>query len=391
MTSSRKKFVLYSQYAFLWSNYAVFELLCRDFGLQGFIITHERTPVPKVYAPSGYLDHTTAGLKELPEFITVIPKNLPAKEQSALLKKKVYDIRPDYIWAQEEPNNFLVNEMLRWFYRQRTPRIVVAVVENLWPLPGGYRARLTRFRRRRLWKRFDAALACATKSAEAIRPYGMPNSVPLSIGWVANVSPFEFTPNGNAFSLPQKQKAEFVVGFAGSITHRKGWRVLLAAMSELPERFKCLIAGAGEEEAELRLWCQLPTFLSRVHYLGVVEKNQLWNFYPRLDVFVLPSLTSPHWTEQFGSVLAEAMACGIPVIGSTSGAIPEVVANCGIVVEENNPTALAQAIQTLESDPELSARYSKAGLKRFEEEYSYQAYASKIARALGLETDQYGS
>jgi glycosyltransferase involved in cell wall biosynthesis len=152
----------------------------------------------------------------------------------------------------------------------------------------------------------------------------------------------------------------------------------------LPEQFKCLIAGSGEEEAELRLWCQVPAIGSRTQYLGVLEKERLWNFFKEIDAFVLPSLTTPHWTEQFGAVLAEAMACGVPVIGSSSGSIPELIGDCGIVVEENNPTDLAQAIQTLASDPDRRARYAKAGRKRFDQEYSVPAYAAKVAEALGL-------
>lgn len=381
---NRKRLLFYSRYAFYRPLYSVFELLCADFGLQGFVITHERSQVPKVYAPCGYLTHESTGLVEIPDFITVIPKDMPLTQKSTLLKKKVQEINPDFIWAHEEPNDFFVNQMLRWFYRQRTPRIVVHLFENIWPCPGGYRARWAHLRRQRLWRRFDSVLATSSRSVEAIRAYGMPSSVPVPVAWAPNLPPPAATRNGNAPFLPQKQKGEFLVGFAGRITAAKGWRVLLAALTELPEQFKCLMAGTGDEEAELRLWCQVPAIQSRVNYFGVLEKDRLWSFYRTLDAFVLPSLTTPNWTEQFGYVLAEAMACGVPIIGSSSGAIPEVIADCGIVVEENNPSALAQAIQALAGDPERRASYARAGLERFEREYSCHAYATKLAAALGL-------
>jgi glycosyltransferase involved in cell wall biosynthesis len=208
--------------------------------------------------------------------------------------------------------------------------------------------------------------------------------VEILTGWLPTLSPEDGLSDERVSSLPQRQSRDFVVGFAGRITAAKGWRVLLAALTELPEQFKCLIAGSGEEEAELRLWCQVPAIGSRTQYLGMLEKDRLWSFFRGIDAFVLPSLTTPHWTEQFGAALAEAMACGVPVIGSNSGAIPEVIGDCGIVVEENNPTALAQAIQTLASDPDRRARYAKAGRERFEREYSASAYATKVAEALGL-------
>jgi glycosyltransferase involved in cell wall biosynthesis len=227
-------------------------------------------------------------------------------------------------------------------------------------------------------------LACATKSADAIRAYGMPVSVPISVAWAPNLPPPAELRTPDESFLPVKKDGEFLIGFAGRITAGKGWRVLLAALTQLPEHFKCLLAGAGDEESELRLLCQLPAIRSRVHYLGVLEKDRLWSFYRRLDVFVLPSLTTPRWTEQFGFVLAEAMACGVPVIGSNSGAIPEVIGDCGIIVEENDSRALAQAILSIANDLELRERCIACGLERFEREFTTHAYVSKVAALLGL-------
>jgi glycosyltransferase involved in cell wall biosynthesis len=380
------RLLFYSRYAFLPQLYSVFEELCSRCRLEGYVIAHERAEVPRVYSPSGYLTHESAGLPSLPAFATVIPKDLEAEEKSKLLKRKIQEIKPDFIWAHEEPNDLFVNQILRWFNNRRELRIVVYVAENIWPSPGGYRERWAKFRRQRRWSRYDGVLACATKSAEAIRGYGMPDSVPISVAWVPNLPPPSSVQDANDSSLPVKQDGEFFVGFAGRITAGKGWRVLLAALTQLPERFKCLLAGAGDEESELRLLCQLPAIRSRVHYLGVLEKDRLWSFYRRLDVFVLPSLTTPRWTEQFGFVLAEAMACGVPVIGSNSGAIPEVIGECGIIVEENDSRALAEAIVSLASDAELREQYIACGLKRFEREFTVRAYVEKVAALIGLGT-----
>lgn len=384
MVKSGKTLLFYSQYAFLRSLYEVFETVCADCRVQGFIITHERAPIAKAYEARGYLTHESAGLAELPEFATVIPGKLANSEALALLKKKVEEMRPDYIWAHAEPDDTFVNEMLRWYYRKPTPRIVVPVVQNIWRVPGGNRARIARLQRSRLWRRYNGVLACATKSAVAIREYGMPEGVPIVTAWLPTVAPTEPTGDGGATLLPRREKGEFFVGFAGRIAAAKGWRVLLAAMTQLPEHFRCVIAGTGEEEAELRLWCQVPAIGSRVRYLGVLKKDHLWDFYRSIDVFALPSLTTESWCEQFGQVLAEAMACGLPVIGSDSGAIPEVVGDCGIVVEENNSAALAKAIEELASDAGRRKACAKAGLERFRTEYSVQAYAKKLATALGL-------
>jgi glycosyltransferase involved in cell wall biosynthesis len=384
MKKPGERLLFYSRYVFLPQLYAVFEELCAKYGLQGFVITHEHAEIPKVYSPSGFVTYENVGLTALPAFATVIPKNLTAEEKFQLLRRKIQEIKPDFMWAHEEPSELFVNQILGWFRNHRELRIVVSVVENIWPSSGGYRERWAKFRLRRRWSRYDGVLACATKSADAIREYGMPGSVPISVAWAPNLPPPAEPRNPDESFLPVKRDGEFFIGFAGRITAGKGWRVLLAALTQLPEHFKCLVAGGGDEESELRLLCQLPAIRSRVHYLGVLEKDRLWSFYRRLDVFVLPSLTTPRWTEQFGFVLAEAMACGVPVIGSNSGAIPEVIGGCGIVVEENDSKALAEAILSVANDLELRKRYIACGLERFEREFTTHAYAGKVAALLGL-------
>jgi glycosyltransferase involved in cell wall biosynthesis len=387
MKKRGERLLFYSSYAFLPQLYSVFEELCPRHGLQGHVIAHERAEVPRVYSPSGYLTHESAGLPTLPAFATVIPKGLAVEEKSTLLKRKIQEIKPDFIWAHEEPNDFFVNQILTWFRNDRQPRIIVYLAENIWPDGGGsYRERWAKFRLRRRWSRYDGVLACATKSAEAIRNYGMPASVPISIAWAPNLPRKRQSENANSFPLPKKQPGDFFVGFAGRITAAKGWRVLLAALTQLPENFKCLIAGGGEEETELRQGCETSGLRSRVHCLGVLDTSGMSSFYSALDVFVLPSLTTARWTEQFGFVLAESMACGVPVIGSNSGAIPEVIGDCGIIVPENDSKELAVAIQTMANDENRRSRFIKCGRDRFEREFSIHAYAEKIAALLGLGT-----
>lgn len=387
MKKQGERLLFYSSYAFLPQLYSVFEELCARYGLQGHVIAHERAEVPKVYSPSGYLTHESAGLSTVPAFATVIPKDLAVEEKSTLLKRKIQEIKPDFIWAHEEPSDFFVNQILGWFRNDRQPRIIVYLAENIWPnAGGGYRERWAKFRRGRLWSRYDGVLACATKSAEAIRNYGMPASVPISIAWAPNLPRKRQRENADSFPLPRKQPGDFFVGFAGRITAAKGWHVLLAALTQLPENFRCLIAGGGEEEAELRQGCEAPGIRSRVDCLGVLDSSGMSSFYSALDVFVLPSLTTARWTEQFGFVLAEAMACGVPVIGSNSGAIPEVIGDCGIIVRENDSKELAQAIRAMANDESLRAGCVKCGRDRFEHEFSIQAYAEKIATLFGLGT-----
>ena len=110
----------------------------------------------------------------------------------------------------------------------------------------------------------------------------------------------------------------------------------------------------------------------------------LWRFYAALDCLVVPSLTFPHWKEQFGGVLADGMAMGLPLIGSDSGAIPEVIGPAGLAVPEGQAEALGAAIERLQQSPELCENLGEAGRRRFREEWAIPAYATKIAQMLRL-------
>jgi glycosyltransferase involved in cell wall biosynthesis len=103
-------------------------------------------------------------------------------------------------------------------------------------------------------------------------------------------------------------------------------------------------------------------------------------FLKSLDILVLPSVTIPPLhREQFGRVLVEAMAAGVPVIGSNSGAIPEVIADAGLVVAERDPLALAAAIDQLLRDPTLRHRLAERGRQRVRSRFAWAVVAEQTA------------
>jgi glycosyltransferase involved in cell wall biosynthesis len=152
----------------------------------------------------------------------------------------------------------------------------------------------------------------------------------------------------------------------------------------LPPEFQVALAGGGVEVERLQQRIQSPRLAGRAHYVGVLPKSELWSFYQALDCLAAPHLTFPHWKEQFGGVLADAMAVGLPIVGSDSGAIPEVVGPAGLIVPENNALELATAIRRLRDEPQLADRFAQNGIARFAKEFAIPAYAEKIARALGI-------
>jgi glycosyltransferase involved in cell wall biosynthesis len=107
-----------------------------------------------------------------------------------------------------------------------------------------------------------------------------------------------------------------------------------------------------------------------VHFTGRLTQDELVKCYSAAKIAVVPSLY-----EGFGLPAAEAMACGIPVIATTGGALPEVVGNAGILVPPGKADALAVAIKQLLNDEETQQRMSEAGRKRVEEKFNWEQAA----------------
>lgn len=373
-----QKLLLYSQLAFYPMHREAFVYICEHYPVTGYVIADSPPPLPGVHQSLGSADPDLMRIHgQLPD-IRYMPEGYNATKTRWLLQQ-LRDIQPDAIWVQEEPTSYFLFQILRHYWFNRRPRIVSAVCENIF----GRGNFLKQTAKRLLWSRLDGLLAVATASAEGIQTVGMPRSVPVhNLVAGALLPPEQVSPCELPFT---RQPDDFIIGFAGRIVEEKGWKVLLTALMMLPQNFKCLIAGSGPQENGLREWMQRPGLMNRVHYFGLLPKDDLWRFYAALDVFVLLSLTTPRWKEQFGGVLADSMAMGVPIIGSDSGAIPEVVDGAGLIVPEGDAVALANRLREMQQNPAMRQQMSAIGKRRFQDEFAIPAYARKIACALGLE------
>ena len=133
------------------------------------------------------------------------------------------------------------------------------------------------------------------------------------------------------------------------LVERKGLRDLIRALALLERgRFELEIVGTGEDEALLRSLAAELGVAGDVRLLGALDRAAVARRYRGADLFTLPSSA-----EAFGNVFAEALASGLPIVGTDVGGIPELVehgAN-GLLVPPGDPAALAHAIRTLADDP----------------------------------------
>ena len=180
----------------------------------------------------------------------------------------------------------------------------------------------------------------------------------------------------------------FVVGYVGRLLHMKGVDTLIDAVARLQgTSYKLLIVGQGDDEPMLRQTAETLGIADRIVWMDAVPPEEVPAYINCMDALVLPSRTTPTWVEFFGRVLIEAMACGVPVIGSDSGEIPHVIADAGLVFPEEDAAALAACIHQLVHDDARRAQLIQRGLTRVENftwetiaERTYQEYRRLLER-----------
>lgn len=373
--SNGERLVLYSKLAFYPIHWQAFEYLCAHYDVEGSVIANTPPTLPTVHQQLGWVTPQTAAQEAN---VRLMPQTGPLSK-ALWLRRELRALRPDVIWVQEEPTDRYLLEILGLYRFSRRPRIVTAVCENIF---GHWQIHSLRPLWRFFWSRLDGLLGIATASLDGIRAVGMPTHIPACTLVAGALPP---PTSVEPMQLPFTRAADdFVIGFAGRVCEEKGWKVLLRVLLTLPDNFKCVLAGDGPQLDEFRTRMNQSDLQGRVFYTGLLPRPELWRFYRALDCLVLPSLTTPRWKEQFGGVLADGMAMGLPLVGSDSGAIPEVIGPAGLTVPENVPEALAAALRQLHEHPDLRRKFSAAGRERFQTEFAIPAYARKIARGLQL-------
>jgi glycosyltransferase involved in cell wall biosynthesis len=157
----------------------------------------------------------------------------------------------------------------------------------------------------------------------------------------------------------------------------KGVHILLRAVAGLYGRWRLHILGSGPQKAQLERLAAELGIAEQVRFEEPIPSTQMPDYYSQLDALVLPSLTRPNWKEQFGRVLIEAMACKVPVVGSDSGEIPNVIGDAGLVFPEGDVQALQDKLYQLMADPALREELAHRGRERVLAHYTQAQVAAK--------------
>ncbi len=264
---------------------------------------------------------------------------------------------------------------LRNLFAPHTP-IVMQTAQNIlkkYPPPFS-------FLEKRAFRQVSAAYMCSETVREVLNAKGFQK--PTQIAYFG-VDPERFYPAKVDNDKP------FTIGYIGRIMEAKGVLVLADALAQIKsENWRLLVVGDGEARPEMERKLAEYGLLERCQFTGAVQYDETPEYFRQIDVLTVPTLTTKKIREQFGRVIIEAMACRVPVVGSTCGAIPEVISDAGSVVPENDPKALAEALRRIITDKNLRKNLADAGKRRVAENFTWERVAEQIfslyERVLGL-------
>lgn len=270
-------------------------------------------------------------------------------------------VQPDILHLDEEPYNLATFHATRAM-EQINPktRILFFSWQNLarqYPPPFAWMEQY-------VYAHSDAAIAGNRDAETILRGKGF--AKPIRIIPQFGV-PDSFTPlSGNRPHQP------LTIGYAGRLVREKGVEVLLRALAQVQGDWQLKILGSGPMLRSLENLVHDLVISARVQFAPWVASDEMPQFFNSLDMLVVPSLTQPNWKEQFGRVIMEAMACGVPVIGSNSGEIPNVIGDAGVIVPEGDVSALKHAIDELIHNPARRRELGTLGRVRALGVYSQQ-------------------
>ncbi len=287
--------------------------------------------------------------------------------------------KPEIVHIDEEPYNLSAWQAL-WHARRAGAKSLFFSWQNIqreYPPPFAWGERW-------MLQNVDYALAGTESAAEVWRAKGYGGRIAVIAQF--GVDPDLFQPHEPLDPDPFKSRSKpldrpFTIGCVARLVPEKGLIVLLQAAARLGGEWRLRIVGGGPLRAQLEALAGELGIGERVSFLNQIPSTEMPGQYHEMDALAVPSLTTPTWKEQFGPrATVEAMASGVPVVGSDSGAIPNVIGDAGLVVPEGDVDALAGALHLLALSPELRADLGLRGRARVLEHYTQGGVAEATVK-----------
>jgi glycosyltransferase involved in cell wall biosynthesis len=235
------------------------------------------------------------------------------------------------------------------------------------------------FIQRYVLSRANACLAATNECEETIRRRGFSGPVDI-MRFAYDLQPL---PQSERDAIASRYRfSRPAIGYVGRLVHEKGVDLLLRAVERLPGTH-AVIGGDGPVRGSLEMLAEHLGIAKRTHFLGNLTPENALRVIGSLDVCTLPSRTMGFWKEQVGRVPIEAIAQGVPVVGSSSGGIPEITGDAGLIFAEDSVDELTACLARA-LDPAERPAFIGRGLARAHAEYSLDRAADVLYRSLDL-------
>ena len=280
------------------------------------------------------------------------------KNTKSYLKNSCYDV-----FLLFKPFDFVP----AWFVKKWHPEVLTVFIsggEDFWWFD------------RYFLKSIDLIISVSKENAKIIKqrykvePLIIPNGVDVK----------KFRPLKKEGSVLKKKLGIFdkkVIISVGRIVGWKGYQLVIKALKRLPEEFVYVLIGEGPYLKNLQKLAEELEVKKRVFFLGSKFHDELPKYYSMGDVFVQPSIGH----EAFGITVIEAMACGLPVVGSTSGGIKGLIKDDfnGCLFEIGNVSEFVEKIKRAFTQKK---RLSKNAREFVKENFSWEKTAHKLIEAI---------
>ena len=174
-------------------------------------------------------------------------------------------------------------------------------------------------------------------------------------------------------------ESDVVLVTASRLSLKNGIDDLIRSLAFLPPNVKCLIAGDGEDAEKLRVLAEKKGLANRVVFLGSRSHDELPGILQASDIFVRASLS-----EGLGNSFLEAMATGIPIIGTPVGGIPDFLTDgeTGVFCQPRDPESVAAAVRRIQEEPGLRERLIANGERLVRAQYDWNGIANRMREML---------
>jgi L-malate glycosyltransferase len=295
--------------------------------------------------------------------------NIPLHFFVGGVKRHIRRFDPDCIYIYHEPYAVETYQVLCAAKAVTSAPVGIRSAQNInkrYPVP---------FRQweRSVYRRSDFAVVVSDNVAGVMRAKGYQK--PISIVPMPVDTGTFFPGAERALSTPLH------IGFVGRLVAEKGVDTALQAMAALPGSTAVLtVIGDGPELPVLRQLAASLGVDDAVTWLGSLDRQATADAYRTFDVVVVPSKATARWREQFGRVVIEAAATGVPVVATRSGELPFLVESLGAgwIVEEGDAAAMAELLSTFTTDRRLLVEAGKRVRQSVEERYTDETVIGQL-------------